>query len=134
MDANVTALRQLARDLCTCIVVVSTLNRSSYDGGISLDSYKESGAIEYGADVLMGLQPRGVDDVANDARKKQEQRAAEILSLQAEYRTAKEKHAEVVVLKNRNGGTPKRPAALDFDAMVNTFKDARTVKAAPSRI
>lgn len=133
MDANVTALRQLARDLCTCIVVVSTLNRSSYDGGISLDSYKESGAIEYGADVLMGLQPRGVDDVANDARKKQEQRAAEILSLQAEYRTAKEKHAEVVVLKNRNGGTPKRPAALDFDAMVNTFKDARTAKAAPSR-
>ena len=37
-------------------------NRSSYSGSISLDSFKESGAIEYGADVLMGLQPEGMTE------------------------------------------------------------------------
>lgn len=129
MDANVTALRQLATHMDACIVAVSTLNRSSYDGGISLDSYKESGSIEYGADMLLGLQPRGVDDVANDPRKKQEQRTAEIMDIQRAYRAAQVKPCEIVVLKNRNGALPSRPVNLDFDAMINTF----TPTGAPGR-
>ena len=121
MDANVTALRQLARDMDTCVVVISTLNRSSYDGGISMDSYKESGSIEYGADVLLGLQPRGIYDVMNNPKKRQEQRAAEIAEIQQRYREAATKPCEVVVLKNRNGAIPNCPAMLDFDAMTSTF-------------
>ena len=121
MDANVTALRQLARDMDTCVVVISTLNRSSYDGGISMDSYKESGSIEYGADVLLGLQPRGIYDVMNNPKKRQEQRAADIAAIQQRYREAATKPCEVVVLKNRNGAIPNCPAMLDFDAMTSTF-------------
>lgn len=62
VDDNVTALRQLARDLKTPVWCVATLNRESYSGPVDFDSYKESGSIEYGADCLIGLQPAGIAD------------------------------------------------------------------------
>lgn len=38
------------------IILISSLNRSSYDRPMQRDAFKETGSIEYSADVLLGLQ------------------------------------------------------------------------------
>ena len=58
---NVSDLRQLARDLDTPVVCISAVRRDAYLMPVTLDSMKESGAIEYGADTVLGLQVAGVD-------------------------------------------------------------------------
>lgn len=62
-DNNISELRRLARKMP--IIVISSVNRESYkDGGksgknagtISMADLKESGGIEYGSDIIIGLQ------------------------------------------------------------------------------
>lgn len=119
VDKNVMALRQAARDLDTCIVAVSSLNRASYAEGVTLEAFKESGAIEYGADVLLGLQPAGMaDKVARARAETQKKEAREIV---AQHKAQERRTVEVCILKNRNGRLPERPATLDYDALTNTF-------------
>lgn len=40
----------------TTFIVVSSLNRANYNTEISFESFKESGSIEYSADVILGMQ------------------------------------------------------------------------------
>lgn len=56
MDRSVTTLKLLSRDYRTPVIVVSSVNRDGYFMPINESSFKESGGIEYGADVLLGLQ------------------------------------------------------------------------------
>ena len=44
------------------VVIASSFNRSSYRSDVSLDSFKESGGIEYSAHVLWGLQYAILED------------------------------------------------------------------------
>ena len=67
VDHNVTELKQLSRDFDIPIIAVSSLNRQSYSGKITMSAFKESGAIEYGSDVLIGLQLTGSGDRDFDA-------------------------------------------------------------------
>ena len=113
VDFNVTALRQFASALKTPVWCVATLNRDSYSGPVDLDSFKESGAIEYGADYLFGLQPRGiaaeVDSVKSAVEKK--------LKGNAFVSRAKREHprkVELTVLKNRQGETTGTAEGLPF--------------------
>lgn len=104
VEASITDLRQISRDMRTPVIVVSSLNRSSYSGAVGLDSFKESGGIEYGADVLLGLQPRGMakglEGVSDQAKAKK--KSAEIV----EKAKAKEtRPMDLIVLKNREGPT-----------------------------
>ena len=121
VDTNVMELRHLARDLHTIVIVVSSLNRASYSEGVTLAGLKESGAVEYGSDVVLGLQPRGFDDrvmgVAEGKRKAEGRKA------EREYKGKTIREAEVKVLKNRGGRTPSTPIPLMYDAMCNLFTD-----------
>lgn len=120
-DRNMTALRRMAGDLRTPVFVISSLNRSSYSGSISIDSFKESGGIEYGADVLLGLQPAGMTetlDGLNDTKAK-----AEAGRIVRELKAAKDRPCEIVVLKNRNGSMPSRGIPVMFHADAATFDD-----------
>ena len=56
VDYNVLRLKQLSRDFKIPIVVLASMNRTSYSDVISMVSIKESGAIEYTSDVCIGLQ------------------------------------------------------------------------------
>ena len=60
-DKNVLELKRLSRDQKIPIVCISSLNRDNYTQPISMQGFKESGAIEYGSDVLIGLQLEGMD-------------------------------------------------------------------------
>ena len=61
MDKTVLELKRISRDFKIPVLAISSLNRSSYDKSIGMTGFKESGGIEYSADVLFGLQLKGVD-------------------------------------------------------------------------
>lgn len=90
IDKAVLELKRISRDYKTSVITISSLNRASYKDAISMEAFKESGAIEYSADVLMGLQLQGAGtgDFDIEIAKSQEPR-----------------NVELKVLKNRNGAT-----------------------------
>jgi replicative DNA helicase len=70
-------------------------------------AFKESGAIEYSSDVLLGLQFKGAGPNLNDA----------------EARRKNPREIQLKVLKNRNGPTGDK---IDFEyyPMFNFFEEA----------
>ena len=73
-------LKRISRDFKLPVIAVSSLNRMSYGQRISMEAFKESGAIEYSSDVLIGLQLRGAGEAAFDpteAKKKNPRQIAE---------------------------------------------------------
>lgn len=89
-DKNVLELKRLSRELEIPIIAISSLNRANYNEPISMAAFKESGAIEYSSDVLLGLQLAGAGDkdFNVDTAKSQEPR-----------------QIELKILKNRRGKT-----------------------------
>lgn len=120
-DRNVTMLRHLARDLRTPVFVISSLNRSSYSGSISLDSFKESGGIEYGADVLLGLQPYHMAEKLDEVG--EAKRRAEANGIMKRMKGRAERACEVVVLKYRNGALPREGIPVTFTPVCCLFRD-----------
>ena len=55
IDTAITELKRLSRDLKTTVFLISSFNRGGYNSEGSMTSFKESGSIEYGADVLITL-------------------------------------------------------------------------------
>ena len=89
IDYNVTELKRLTREFKNPIIAISSFNRTSYNAPVDLQSFKESGAIEYASDVLIGLQfINQTEETDLQAEKKKETR-----------------QLEAVILKNRNGQT-----------------------------
>ena len=122
VDKNVTALRQMANRTQTPVVAISSLNRSSYSGNVMLDSFKESGAVEYGADLLLALQPADVYEQAEAAEEKKRKGVVDRLTRQ--HKAANVRRCELHVLKIRNGRMPADPLLLDFDAAASMFTES----------
>lgn len=99
VDSTVTALKRLSRELSITIIVISSFNRSNYLTPVDFESFKESGGIEYTADVVLGLQLQALNsEIFGEDRKIKEKREA--------VRTAKSadpRRIELVCLKNRYG-------------------------------
>ena len=93
MDKAVLELKRISRDYKTPVVTISSLNRANYSSEISMEAFKESGAIEYSSDVLIGLQLKGAGSKDFDANAAKQKNPREI---------------ELVILKNRNGSTGNR--------------------------
>lgn len=96
VDTNVTALKRIARDYQTAVFVVSSMNRKSYSQAVNYDSFKESGGIEYTADVLIGLHNGLWNSYKFQA--KSEKKQMELLKASNEVYPKK---LELVILKNR---------------------------------
>jgi len=56
VDKNIQDLWRLANNNKIPVVVLSSLNRDAYNKAISFSAFKESGSIEYSADVVLGMQ------------------------------------------------------------------------------
>ena len=123
-DKAVLELRKLAREYNTTIFVISSLNRSSYKGDITMDAFKESGAIEYGSDVLLGLQPRGM---AAGSYKKDEKKNIELVE---DTKAAEKRELELKVLKNRTGRTGQR-IKFAYNAKFNYFEEEADAESVP---
>ena len=120
-DYNVSELRRLARDEKTPVIVISSLNRASYSGQIEMESFKESGGIEYGADLLIGLQPYHMEEKIAGIKggKDKVEKAAKDMTREFRRKTVRE--CELVILKNRNGVIPSKPLPLTFYAAESLF-------------
>lgn len=125
MDSNVVTLKRLSRELDVPVIAVSSFNRQNYTEEVNMASFKESGAIEYSADFVLGLQAQGVSN-ASDAATDDKKLARAVA---ASTKAAKQKiprPIEAVTLKNRRG-----PAwacfGLEFYPKQNFFKELRTV-------
>lgn len=55
-DYNISMLKRISNDYHVPVIAVSSVSRASYSKDVSMDSMKESGGIEYGADAVIGLQ------------------------------------------------------------------------------
>lgn len=56
VDYDINVFTAMRRELKVPVLVVSSFNRSSYNGVADMDSFKETGEIEYSCDTLMSLQ------------------------------------------------------------------------------
>lgn len=128
VDFNISELRRLSggNGLKTPVIAISSLNRGSYTGAIEMESFKESGGIEFGADLLLGLQPYNMEAAVNAETKKgtppdasqMKFRAREIVK---QYRKQGVKYSELVFMKNRNGALPERPLPFTFYGASSLF-------------
>ena len=108
-DYSILNFKRLSRDYKIPVVVISSFNRENYSNKVSMQAFKESGAIEYSTDVLIGLQLMGVGDKNFDVD------AA---------KTKNPREVEAVILKNRNGRTGGK-IRYDFYAMFNYFEEVK---------
>lgn len=99
VDYNVTQLKRMSRALDIPVFVISSLNRSNYLTPVDFESFKESGGIEYTADVVWGLQL----DVMNDPIFDKEKGVKEKREKVREAKAAIPREIELVCLKNRYG-------------------------------
>jgi replicative DNA helicase len=97
IDQIVKRLKQISRDFKIPVLAISSLNRESYKSSISMQAFKESGGIEYSADVLFGLQLKGIEE--------KDKFDVEV----AKSKTPRE--IEFKILKNRRGKTGEK---IDF--------------------
>jgi replicative DNA helicase len=122
MDKTILRLKQISRDFEIPIFVISSFNRQSYTAPVDLSSFKESGAIEYSADVLIGMQFTGMDYQSGDSEKEREKRIRELRSSQEKLaeRPGEFQDIELKILKFRNGRKTK--VNLELCPMFNYFR------------
>lgn len=123
-DKAVIELKRISRDYATAVIGISSFNRENYTAPVNMASFKESGAIEFSADVLIGLQYEGMDWAEGESEKDRNKRVRELLNEQVLLgRTGKAQSIQVKILKNRNGS--KGDTAIDFFPMFNYFTDKK---------
>lgn len=108
-DKAVLELKRISRDFKMPVIGISSFNRDNYNNPVGMQSFKESGAIEYSSDVLIGLQFKGVGESGFDSN---------------EAKSRNPREVELVILKNRNGQTGSK-LEFDFYAMFNYFDERK---------
>ena len=93
IDDVVLRLKNFQRETNSTLIVISSFNRENYFEKVSFKSFKESGAIEYSADCVWGLENYGVDANGNIEKN-------EVIKMSEK----KVRDIRLSCLKNRNGG------------------------------
>ena len=112
-DKAVMELKRISRDFKTPVIGISSFNRDNYNNAVSMQSFKESGAIEYSSDILIGLQLKG-------AGTKDPETGKPFDPTEAKKKNPRE--IELVILKNRNGQTGTK-IPLEFYPLFNYFTE-----------
>jgi replicative DNA helicase len=116
-DVIVTTLKQLSRDEDVPVFCISSLNRMNYNEPVNMAAFKESGAIEYGSDVLIGLQLYGLGWEGTEGKEKHKARIQKLIEkAEKDDRIS----IQVRVLKNRNGRRGDS-GELQFTKRFNSF-------------
>ena len=110
-DYAILNLKRLSRDHKIPVIVISSFNRENYSVKVAMQAFKESGAIEYSTDVLIGLQLKGTGESDFDVDEAKAKHPREI---------------EAVILKNRNGVTGKK-ISYNYYTMFNYFSEGGIV-------
>ena len=119
VDRNILELKRISRDFKTPVFAISKMKRGAYMEPVSMKSFKESGAVEYTAGVLLGLQFEGIRDA----------KPGTFDESTAKTRTApndqqlNERRVECVVLKNRHGAA-YRSTKFNYYPAHELFREA----------
>lgn len=134
VDKNVLELKRISRDYKIPVIAISSFNRDNYSAPVNTAAFKESGAVEYSADVLIGLQYTGMERQEVDNGKggtktegdNDPARLARIARLfrdnDKKAREGKSVSVDVKILKNRNGARGMSDT-MAFYPMFNTFEE-----------
>ena len=127
IDTNILKLKQLSRKYNTPVVIVCSLNRQSYNLNVAMESFKESGSIEYSSDVLIGLnfclsieQENKIKDINNDKSLNETMKKNKIDEIMKETKSQETRKIQLDVLKNRNGEWNKS-IIYNFNPKANIF-------------
>lgn len=123
-DITVLELKRMSRFLKVPIIGISSFNRDNYNEPVNNASFKESGAIEYSSDVLIGLQYAGMDYIDGETEGTRKKRIRELIKDNIESSKkgiTKPQKLELKILKNRNGS--KGSTAIKFVPMFNHFEE-----------
>ena len=113
IDKAVTELKKISRQYRAPVMAISSFNRDNYDQPVNLTSFKESGGIEYSADVILGLQFTEMIDDNGKVKK----------SFNVDEEKKKNpRRVQAKLLKNRNGETGKA-INFKFNAKYNYFEE-----------
>ena len=113
-DKAVLELKRLSRDYKTTVIGISSFNRDNYSTEVNMAAFKESGAIEYGSDVLIALQPQGMKPGYTATEQKDN------AALVKKCKASEERSVEAVILKNRNGRTGGK-VGFSYNSLFNSF-------------
>lgn len=101
IDRNVLELKRLSREKGITVFVISSINRNAYLSPIDFESFKESGGIEFSADVVYGLQLQALSESLFQTDKDVVKKRERIKQAKLEI----PRKLELVCLKNRFGQT-----------------------------
>lgn len=107
MDKSIMELKRISRDFKIPVIGISSFNRENYSMPVNMAAFKESGAIEYSSDVLIGLQFKGAGSKDFDADEAKKKDPREI---------------ELKILKNRNGRTGDI-IEMEYYPLFNYYKE-----------
>lgn len=121
-DIAVVNLKCLSSTFNIPVIGISSFNRENYNAPVNLTSFKESGAIEYSSDVLIGLQYSGMDYQEGE---KEPNRLKRLRTLTTDMinraKNGEAQDIQVKVLKNRNGS--KGDTVIKFYPKFNLFQE-----------
>ena len=106
-DKAVLELKRISRDYKTPIIAISSFNRANYKEAVSMEAFKESGAVEYSSDTLIGLQLKGAGKKDFDP---------------TEEKRRDPRLIELVILKNRQGRVGDK-ILFEYYPIFNLFTD-----------
>lgn len=106
VDYTLSELKSMSKTYGLTIFALSTLNRAAYNAPLTISAFKESGGIEFAADVLMGLQ---YTDVESENFNKD--------MVEKGY----SRNIDLKVLKNRNGAKSET-VKLSYIPKFNIFR------------
>jgi len=125
VDNIVRGLKKLQSENDLVLFVISSINRQNYLTPIDFESFKESGGIEYTADVVWGLQLQILnDDIFNGEKKIKEKREKVRIAKKAIPR-----EIELVCLKNRYG-VSSYSCGFKYDPRFDLFEPDNLYKVA----
>ena len=107
LDRIVCALKKLSREQELTILAISSFNRENYNMEVSMSAFKESGGIDYSADVLIGLQAKGAGKPGFNID---------------EAKRADPREIELRILKNRSAAIPQ-PVAYRYYPAFSCFEE-----------
>ena len=121
IDAAVKELKRLAHREGLPVIVISSLNRASYLLPVAFEAFKESGMIEYSADVVMGLQFRCLSDPDFEKLKTITEKRERV----KREKNATPRKLELVAIKNRYG-ISSYCVGFDYFPRVDLFREVNT--------
>ncbi len=115
MDSAVTELKCMSVDFKTPVMLISSFNRNNYKTDANFASFKESGGIEYSADLLLGLQYVGAGKQGFTQEKLEELAGERIRKM------------ELKIMKYKGGEWGQR-ILFDYYAFANYFRETGVKK------